>query len=169
MSLKREKFVLKLAKALLTFGAPSHRIESQLQSASHVLRLDARFVHFPNMIMVTFQGQLGNTNEIHFVRASGRVALTSLHRVHQVYRDVLHDRVNTEDGIKRLEDILRARPMYSTYLRCFLAFICASIICVLAFGGSLLDMFLAGAAASVLQLLGLRAAKKSSVYANVYE
>lgn len=34
---KRRKFVLKLAKALLTFGAPSHRIESQLVAASDIL------------------------------------------------------------------------------------------------------------------------------------
>ncbi|TFY59848.1 hypothetical protein EVJ58_g5521 [Rhodofomes roseus] len=168
-SIKREKFVMKLAKALLAFGAPSHRIESQLQSASHVLRLDARFVHFPNMIMVTFQSPQGSTNEIHFIRASGRVALTSLHRVHTVYREVLHDRLSTDEGVKKLDEILRAKPHYSIYFRCLLAFICASIICVLAFGGSLLDMFLAGAAASILQLLGLRAAAKSSVYANVYE
>lgn len=36
----RRKFILKLAKALLTFGAPSHRIESQLLAASNIL--DAR-------------------------------------------------------------------------------------------------------------------------------
>jgi hypothetical protein len=33
----RRKFILKLAKALLTFGAPSHRIESQLLAAAKIL------------------------------------------------------------------------------------------------------------------------------------
>jgi hypothetical protein len=36
-TMKRRKFILKLAKALLSFGAPSHRIESQLRTASKVL------------------------------------------------------------------------------------------------------------------------------------
>jgi hypothetical protein len=36
----RRKFILKLAKALMSYGAPSHRIESQLNAASQLL--DAR-------------------------------------------------------------------------------------------------------------------------------
>ncbi|KAK7059139.1 pheromone-regulated protein prm10 [Paramarasmius palmivorus] len=38
---QRRKFLLKLAKALLTFGAPSHRIQSQLSAASNILGADA--------------------------------------------------------------------------------------------------------------------------------
>ncbi|KAG5636371.1 hypothetical protein H0H81_008289 [Sphagnurus paluster] len=37
----RRKFILKLAKALLSFGAPSHRIESQLKAASDILDAQA--------------------------------------------------------------------------------------------------------------------------------
>ncbi|KZT02409.1 DUF1212-domain-containing protein [Laetiporus sulphureus 93-53] len=166
---RRQKFALKLAKALLTFGAPSHRIESQLDAASAILKLDARYVHFPNLIIVTFLDSDTRTSEVHFVRASGRVALTSLHKVHLVYRQVLHDKFSVTEGTDALNEILRAKPLYPIYLRCMLAFICASVICVLAFGGSILDMFISGASASVLQYLGLRAASKSTIYANVYE
>lgn len=38
---KRRKFILKLAKALLAFGAPSHRIESQLTAAATILGVSA--------------------------------------------------------------------------------------------------------------------------------
>lgn len=38
---KRRKFILKLAKALLAFGAPSHRIESQLAAAATILGVSA--------------------------------------------------------------------------------------------------------------------------------
>lgn len=38
---KRKKFILKLAKALLAFGAPSHRIESQLAAAAEILGVTA--------------------------------------------------------------------------------------------------------------------------------
>ncbi|KAI0931784.1 hypothetical protein AcW2_000592 [Taiwanofungus camphoratus] len=166
---KRQKFIIRLAKALLSFGAPSHRIESQLVSASAILNVNAAFVHFPNMIIVSFLDTDTRTSETHFVRAGGRVALTALHKVHQVYRDVLRDKLSASEGTDHLKEILQARPLYNIYLRCFLAFICASIICVLSFGGSLLDMFISGLSAAVLQYLGLNAATKSSTYANVYE
>ncbi|PIL31734.1 hypothetical protein GSI_06438 [Ganoderma sinense ZZ0214-1] len=165
----RQKFILRLAKALLSFGAPSHRIESQLHSAGETLNVNVAFVHLPNLIIVTFMDEDTRTSETHFVRAGGRVALTKLQQIHIVYRDVLHDRIGTTEGCERLKRILQARPLYSIWFRCVLAFLCASIICVLAFGGSILDMFVSGASASLLQYLGLNAASKSAIYANVYE
>jgi uncharacterized membrane protein YjjP (DUF1212 family) len=166
---QRRNFVLKLAKALLSYGAPSHRIESQLAAASKILDAQANFVHIPNIIIVTLGNGGTRTVRTHFVRAGGRIALTSLHKVHLIYRDVLHDKMGAEAGTEALKKLLRAPPIYPLIVRCALAFVCASIICVLAFGGSLVDMWVSGACACVLQYLGLNAAAKSSMYANVYE
>jgi uncharacterized membrane protein YjjP (DUF1212 family) len=165
----RRKFILKLAKALLTYGAPSHRIESQLSAASDILDARAAFVHIPNIIIVTLGNGGTKSTQTHFVRAGGRIALTSLHQVHLIYRDVLHDKMGAEAGTEALKNILRAPPIYPLISRCCLAFVCASIICVLAFGGSIADMWVSGLCACVLQYLGLNAAAKSAMYANVYE
>ncbi|KAF9527783.1 hypothetical protein CPB83DRAFT_894966 [Crepidotus variabilis] len=165
----RQLFILKLAKALLAFGAPSHRIESQLRAASDILEAQAEFVHLPNIIIVSMKGDEGTSNRTYFVRSRGRIALTSLQRVHEVYRDVLHDRMGAEAGTAALRQILKTPPIYSLAWRCFFAFLSASIICGLSFGGSILDMWISGACACVLQYLGLNAANKSSMYANVYE
>lgn len=165
----RQKFILRLAKALLSFGAPSHRIESQLLSASEIIDINVAFVHLPNLIIVTFLDTDTRTSETHFVRAGGRVALTKLHKVHFVYRDVLHDKIGVTEGTAELRKIMQDPPLYSIWIRCVLAFFCASIICVLSFGGSIVDMFVSGVSAAVLQYLGLNAASKSTIYANVYE
>ena len=42
---------MRLAKALMTFGAPSHRIESQLLSAARILEVNAQFIHIPGVII----------------------------------------------------------------------------------------------------------------------
>ncbi|KAF7799331.1 hypothetical protein EIP86_010563 [Pleurotus ostreatoroseus] len=165
----RVNFILILAQALLTFGAPSHRIESQLESAANILKLSVSFIHLPGLIIANLMDRGTMVSETRFVRASGRIALTALHRVHLVYRDVLHDKVGVREGTDRLRKLLRARPIYPIWVRCIYAFTCASIICTTAFGGSLLDMFISGASAFVLQFLGLRVATKSAMYANVYE
>lgn len=187
---QRRKFILKLAKALLSFGAPSHRIESQLSAASDILDAQAgqyyllpppqlsilykyittsEFVHLPNIIIVSIRNDETRTTRTYFVRSRGRIALTSLHKVHEIYRDVLHDVIGAEAGTEALRKLLRSPPIYSLRLRCFLAFVCASIICGLSFGGSILDVWVSGACACVLQYLGLNAANKSTMYANVYE
>ena len=165
----RQKFIIRLAKALLSFGAPSHRIGSQLESAGEILEINVAFVHLPNLIVVTFMDSDTRTSETHFVRAGGRVALTKLHKIHHVYREVLHDQIGVTEGCERLKKIIQEPPLYNIAIRCFVAFLCASIICVLSFGGSIVDMFISGLSASLLQYLGLNAAAKSTIYANVYE
>ncbi|KAF8213229.1 hypothetical protein K438DRAFT_1956639 [Mycena galopus ATCC 62051] len=165
----RRKFILKLAKALMTFGAPSHRIESQLVAASKILDAQAEFVQLPNLIIVTIRNGSTASTRTYFVRARGRIALSRLNAVHHVYRKVLHDKISAETGTDRLRDLLSAPPAYKLLTRCFFSFTCASILCVLSFGGSFLDMWISGCCAAVLQYLGLNAANKSAMYANVYE
>ena len=165
----RKKFILLLAKAFLTFGAPSHRVETQLFAVAEKLLIHASFAFIPGIIMVSFNDGETRTTELHFVRSSGRIALSALNNVHDVYRDVFDDRTAVLDGISALDRILRAPPLYPLIARCCLAFVCASVICPLAFGGSFIDMWVSGTCACVLQYLGLQAAAKSSVYANVYE
>ncbi|KAJ7783602.1 hypothetical protein DFH07DRAFT_193503 [Mycena maculata] len=153
----------------MTFGAPSHRIESQLVAASKILDAQAEFVHLPNIIIVTIRNGSTASTRTYFVRATGRISLSRLNEVHHIYRKVLHDKLSAAQGTEELRVILRRLPVYSLFQRCTFAFICASIICVLSFGGSFLDMWISGCCAAALQYLGLNAANKSSMYANVYE
>ena len=51
--INRRKFIIKLARALMTFSAPSHRIEMQLSSAARVLELEAEFVHLPSIVRMS--------------------------------------------------------------------------------------------------------------------
>lgn len=89
--------------------------------------------------------------------------------MHLIYRDVLHDKIGAEAGTNALRQLLRSPPIFPLFIRCALAFCCAFHLCAISFGGSLLDMSISGMCASFLQYLGLNAANKSSMYANVYE
>lgn len=126
-------------------------------------------MHIPDVIIVTFGDNDVASVETHFVKAKGRVALTALHEVFLVYRKVLNDEMAVEDGTRELKDVLNARPLYSVWLRCLFAFLTASMISAMVFGGSIIDMWISGLCACVLQYLGLNATSKSSTYANVYE
>jgi len=177
---ERRTFILKLAKALLSFGAPSHRIESQLAAASDILNAQAGRETFPCLFhwylsastrknlftyqtssLLQYETETTRSTRTHFVRATGRIALTSLHQVHMIYRDVLHDKMGAEAGTEALRQLLQTPPIYySLVFRCALAFVCASIICVLAFGGSIIDMWISGSCACVLQYLGLNCSEQ---------
>ncbi|KAF9464418.1 DUF1212-domain-containing protein [Collybia nuda] len=167
--INRQEFLIKLAKALMTFGAPSHRIESQLIAAARILEVEAEFIHLPSIIICSFGDQELGCSETHFVKCGGRLSLGSLHKVHLIYRSVVHDEISAKGATADLEELLIAPDLYSIYFRCFLAFCLSALICPLAFGGSFLDMWIAGAGALVLAVLQLKVANKSAMYANVFE
>ncbi|KAF8812572.1 DUF1212-domain-containing protein [Phlegmacium glaucopus] len=167
--MNRQEFLIKLARSLMTFGAPSHRIESQLVAAARILEVEAEFIHLPGIIICSFGDQELGCSETHFVKCGGRLSLGALHKVHLIYRSVVHDEISAKQATEQLEALLVATPLYPVLFRCFLAFCLSALICPLAFGGSFLDMWIAGAAAFILACLQLRVAEKSALYANVFE
>lgn len=91
-------------------------------------------------------------------------------RSNLTYRDVLHEKITaSEAGTEALRAILYAPPAYGLPVRCLLAFFSASVIYVVSFGGSLVDMSISGLCTCCLQYFGWNAAHKRSMYANVYE
>lgn len=67
----RKTFILEIAKALLDFGAPSHRIEADLAHAALTLGIVAQFMHSPSVVIATF-GRIGSfTSEVHYVKVGG--------------------------------------------------------------------------------------------------
>ena len=167
--LNRQQFIMKLARALMTFGAPSHRIESQLVAAARILEVDAEFIHLPNIFLLSFADPETCTSETHFIKCSGRLALGNLKMVHQVYRQVVHDEISAKRATDSLDALLNSKPIYPVWTRCAIAFCLSALICPLAFGGSLVDMFIAGFGALVLSSLQLTVVVKSQLYANVFE
>ncbi|KAF8351335.1 DUF1212-domain-containing protein, partial [Amanita rubescens] len=165
----RQGFLLKLARALMTFGAPSHRIESQLVAAARILEVEAEFIHLPGVIICSFGDQEQGCSDTHFIKCNGRLSLGALHKVHLVYRSVVHDETSAEKAADHLEALLTAPPLYGNIFRSSLAFFLSALICPLAFGGSFVDMWLAGCSAFVLSVLQLCIVSKSALYANVFE
>jgi len=153
----------------MTFGAPSHRLESQLIATAKVLSVPCQFIHFPGVVLASFDDPVTRTSETHIVKATTRLMLGRLHTVHKVYRSVVHSEIGVAEGTNHLRDLLKSKPVYSIPVRCMIAFLCASIICPLAFGGSIVDASVAGTAGLCLAFLQLHAVRKSVMFANIFE
>ena len=167
--LNRHEFLRVLAKALLIFAAPSHRIETQLVFAAKTLNVPAEFSHLPSVIIVSFVDDETHTSETHFVKHGGRLQLGRLHEVHEIYKEVLHDNIKAKEATCRLKALLAQDAIYADWERCLLAFFLSALICPLAFGGSFIDLWLAGLGAMILCWVQLRVASQNVVTANVVE
>lgn len=165
----RQGFVLKLAKGLLHLGAPSHRIEQQLQSVACVLDISAQFVYLPSLILISFGDEEHRTSEVLAVRCPTKLALGKLQKLHDVYRKVLHDELSAEEGTEVITKLLKSPPQYSARFRLLVAFACSAIICPMSFGGSFLDMWMSGLGGVLLCFLQHFVIIKNPMYASVFE
>ncbi|KAF5323307.1 hypothetical protein D9611_005747 [Ephemerocybe angulata] len=118
----------------------------------------------PNIVIVSLRLRNDVGSRTFFLRLKGRIALSPLQKVHAIYRNVVPGNLAPGPATHALKRLMQAPPIYSPRTRCFLAFLSASILCGLSFGGSLLDMWVSGACACVLQYLGLDAANKRDFF-----
>ena len=134
--LQRRIFICKLAQALLAFGAPSHRLEGQLEATAKALDIDAAFIHLPSTLMVSFGDSAASVSETRFIKADGRINLGSLHETHEVFRCVTHGVTSPVDGTVALTKLLHAPPLRSDVQRIMIASVYAMSICLLAYAGT---------------------------------
>ncbi|KAH8117480.1 DUF1212-domain-containing protein [Phellopilus nigrolimitatus] len=154
-----QKFVLIFAKALLTFGSPSHRVEAQLNSLAKVFELEAQFQVTPGIIQVSFGNPETKSSETCLIKSNVGLSLGRIHQVHNVYRHVLHDDMSASDGNHALRKLIYAPARYNQSIRYFLSYLSCLLICGIAFGGSLNDMWVAGFMGLLVRIMQNIAAK----------
>ena len=98
----------------MKFGAPSHRIESQLLSVAASLRIKLQVIHVPGVTIMSFSKHIKHSSavSVRFVKVSTKVDLGRLHDVHVIYKKVVHFEETTESASKALKGLLERQPIF---------------------------------------------------------
>ncbi|KAK9480959.1 hypothetical protein V1514DRAFT_275013 [Lipomyces japonicus] len=167
--LQRQRFILKLCRALMLYGAPTHRLEEYMKMTSRVLEIDGQFLYIPGCMIVSFGDTSTHTSEMQLVRVTQGLNLRKLHQTHTIYKEVVHDIVGVEEAMQRLDEVLKAKPLYHPYL-CVLIFgFSSAMVAPFAFGGRWIDMPIAFLLGCIVGFLQLIVAPRSDLYSNVFE
>ncbi|KAI0123390.1 pheromone-regulated membrane protein [Xylariales sp. AK1849] len=167
--LKRQQYIIKLCRALMLFGAPTHRLEEYLRMIARVLEIDGQFLYLPGCMIISFDDMSTHTTEVKIVRVSQGVNLGKLKDVHEIYKEVLHDCITLDEATVRLDDILKSKDRFNPWLRVVMYGFASATVAPFAFGGRPIDMpicFILGCLIGFLQLI---VAPRSDVYNNVFE
>jgi len=98
----------------MKFGAPSHRIESQLLSVASSIRIKMQVVHIPGITIVSFGDHPATMPgpEIRFVKSATKIDLGRLHDIHLMYKRVVHYEQTAESASKELKALLKMDPIF---------------------------------------------------------
>ncbi len=166
----RKKLILELTRALLAYGAPTHRIEAQLKGIAKVLVIQTEFLLMPNVIFVSFHDEMeGHTASLYVIKEIAGISLTKLKDTHVIYQEVIHKMTTAEDGYRRLVAVRLRKTAYTRRQRCLIAFLSGASIAALAFEGSFIDAIVSGVCATFVAFLAMYVACDNPLIAKIFE
>lgn len=59
--LKRQQYIIRMCRALMLFGAPTHRLEEYLATTAKVLEINSQFLYIPGCMLISFDDPLTHT------------------------------------------------------------------------------------------------------------
>jgi uncharacterized membrane protein YjjP (DUF1212 family) len=168
-TLARQNYLRKLCKALMMYGAPTHRLEEYLSMSARVLEIEAQFLYMPGCMIVAFDDSSVHTSEVKLVRTAQGINLGKLRDVHEIYKDVVHDRIGVEDATPRLDAIIGLKDKFNKWLRVPMYGLASACVGPFAFQARFVDLpfcFLLGCLIGWLQLV---VAPGNDLISNVFE
>lgn len=168
-TLFRQEYIIKLCRALMLYGAPTHRLEEYLSMTARVLEIDGQFLYLPGCMVISFDDRSTHTTEVRIVRSAQGIDLGKLKDVHRIYKEVMHDVVGVEEGTERLDSIMNAPTKFSPWLRVLVFGLTSAVSAPFSFKARLIDLPLLFCFGCLVGFLQLIVSPKSSLYSNVFE
>lgn len=165
----RQKYLVKLCRALMLYGAPTHRLEEYMKYSARLLEINAQFLYIPGCMIMSFDDSSTHTAEVKLVRTNQGVDLGKLRDVHEIYKEVLHDELGVEDATRKLDDIMKKKPKHNKWFLVFMYGLASLSVGPFAFYARWIDLPMAFVLGCLLGILQLVVAPKSDLYANVFE
>ncbi|PPQ84955.1 hypothetical protein CVT25_004468 [Psilocybe cyanescens] len=166
--IRREEFIMKLTRAMMMFGGPTHRLHSQIMSAARVLDIQLSFLYLPDIVLLSFDDSGTGTSHVRFIRQASALDLGKLADAFSLYWKVIHDELSVSDASSELDALMKKQPMYNWWQQVLIGGMCSASICTVSFSGSFIDAlasFPLGAILVIVQILSAR----NSLYSYVFE
>jgi uncharacterized membrane protein YjjP (DUF1212 family) len=168
-TIARQKYLMKLCRALMEYGAPTHRLEEYMSMSARVLEIEAQFLYIPGSMIMSFDDPNTHTTEVKLVKVAQGLDLGKLRDVHEVYKEVVHDRIGVEEATTRLKEVTSRKPKHSVWVRIPVYGLASVCVGPFAFGARLIDLPIAFILGCIVGMLQLVVAPRSDLYANVFE
>ncbi|KAG0294965.1 hypothetical protein BGZ98_001552 [Dissophora globulifera] len=165
--LTRQSFLIMIAKALILYGAPSHRIEETCAMLAKKMEVDASFALLPGLMTISFNDPETHTSDTRHLRCSQGMDLNKLAIVHRIALEVLKGE-SIEKANQELEDVTLAPGIFPVWVTILGWTGSSAFVSSMAFNGNWWDMLLAGLCGLIVGVLGVVAAR-FPVYGNVFE
>lgn len=167
--LQKQNFIMKMCRALMLFGAPTHRLEEYMIMTSRVMEIDGQFIYLPGCMIISFGDAATRTSEVHLVRCNQGLNLSKLSDTHKIYKEVIHDLMGAEMASERLDELLKSRNLRPPWVCVLVYGLGSASVCPFAFSGGWVDVPIAFGVGLCVGYLQFFVSSMSNLYSSVFE
>ncbi|KAF3028708.1 hypothetical protein E8E15_010979 [Penicillium rubens] len=165
----RQRYIMQLCRALMRYGAPTHRLEEYMQMTARVLEVSGQFLYLPGCMIISFDDPITRTGEVKLVRIVQGVDLGRLADTHNVYKNVVHDLIGVEEATQELDDIMQRKPRFNKWILVLVYGLASATVGPFAFKARPIDMPIIFCLGCIVGLMQHVLAPRSTLYSNVFE
>ncbi|ODM14701.1 hypothetical protein SI65_09890 [Aspergillus cristatus] len=165
----RQRYIIQLCRALMRYGAPTHRLEEYMKMTARVLSVEGQFLYLPGCMIMSFDDPATRTAEVKLVRMVQGVDLGRLADTHNVYKNVVHDLIGVEEATQELDEIMQRKPRFNKWMLVFIYGLASAAVGPFAFGARPVDMPISFFLGSLVGFMQHVLSPKSVLYSNVFE
>ncbi|TKA53870.1 hypothetical protein B0A53_03660 [Rhodotorula sp. CCFEE 5036] len=168
--IEREEFLLKLARAFMMFGAPSHRLEAQIQATARVLEMPhCAAMYIPSCLLINFGDPATATSDIRFLKQATGLDIGRLKSTYWIYNKVIRDKMGVTEGSKKLDELMLVTSPKKVLLKnVIFGGFAGAFIMPSAFYGSFIDCLVAVPLGGLLVIVQYMLAK-NDLYSSLFE
>ncbi|ORX46120.1 DUF1212-domain-containing protein [Hesseltinella vesiculosa] len=134
--LQKQALVQKLAKCLMQYGCPGHRIEYIMRTVSRTLQLDCEFVYVPNVMLTSFIDSTMHTTETRFIIQPQFFEMARLFEVYRLEKLLSHGEVTVDEALEFLDRVVVHDTVYPAWLNLFVYALASFCGCAMFYGGN---------------------------------
>ena len=164
-----QMYLLELCRALMLYGAPTHRLEECLYKSAGILDCQAQFLYIPDCMIISFEAVDSQTRNTHIVRAEQGLKLGKLCDTHEVYKNVVHDNLSVNDAIIMLNEIKCQKPNVPQWFLLLIYGVASASVGPFAFQAQVSDMFMCFILGLLLGILKIYVVPQSDSFAKICE
>lgn len=165
----RQRYIVQLCRALMRYGAPTHRLEEYMKMTARVLSVEGQFLYLPGCMLMSFDDPTTRTAEVKLVRMVQGVDLGRLADTHNVYKNVVHDLIGVEEATQQLDEIMQRKPRFNKWILVLIYGLASAAVGPFAFGARPVDMPISFFLGSLVGFMQHILSPKSVLYSNVFE
>jgi uncharacterized membrane protein YjjP (DUF1212 family) len=163
----RKEYLLKLCRALMMHGAPTHRLEEYLQASACKLKIESHFFYLPGCMMISFEDQDAQITETRMIKVEQGIDLGRFQDTFEIYNKVTHGQVSVDTASIELDKILNRSDKFGVWIRILAYGSASALVGPFAFNAGPTDLGPSFGLGCVVGILQLYLAPRKELYAHL--